>query len=561
MANRIFTLFFLLLPFSPWPPAFAQNKADRKVAKQLQTDISYLASEELEGRRTGSEGERKAADYIEKRYKEEGIEPYKVQYRYPFHFVYGKEISQSTQIRISSLNMRINEDAFPLPFSGNKRAYSEVLPDVMEQGNIWLLPLYSDADNAKDPHFDWEKFIYEHAKEAEKNGASGVVFYDGYGGPWEPEFNAHSEYESLGIPVVYITHKAYQKYIVENENNNTQTGSQKGGIPVELSISINKSERTGNNIAAYIDNGAPYTVIIGAHYDHLGYGEDGNSMMPNAKKEHKIHYGADDNASGTAAILEIAKWIKNKNLHHYNYMFINFSGEELGLYGSKAFIKDQKIDSAHIAYMINMDMVGRLNDSTHSLELGGVGTSPVWKDVVEMGNKNFKITTDSSGTGPSDHTSFYNAGIPVLFFFTGTHKDYHKPSDKADLINYNGETTVINYAENVVAKLDKENKKPIYLVTKQSNPGKVNFKVTLGIMPDYTFETGEGLRVDGVSDNRPAVKAGIKTGDIITKLGDNKVMGIQTYMEALSKFTPGDKTNVTILRDGKTMILSIELSK
>jgi len=333
-------------------------------------------------------------------------------------------------------------------------------------------------------------------------------------------------------------------------------------IPVSLDIAISKAMRTGNNIAAYIDNKAPYTVIIGAHYDHLGFGEDGNSLFANAVKEHQIHHGADDNASGTAALIEMARRIKKnkKKLHHYNYLFINFSGEELGLYGSKAFVKDQAIDSTHIAYMINMDMVGRLNDSTHALTLGGVGTSPVWAEVVNMGGSDFKLNIDSSGIGPSDHTSFYNAGIPVLFFFTGTHHDYHKPSDTAGAINYAGEVTVLKYVQKVVTKMDKENVKPPYVVTKQQSIGKTSFKVTLGIMPDYTFETG-GVRVDGVSDNRPAMKAGIKQGDIITKLGDNKVNGMQTYMEALGKFAPGDKTKVTVTRDGKEIEMPIELSK
>ena len=560
MRSRILTIFLFIACCFFITVSYAQNKADKKVAQQLQTDITYLSSEELEGRRTGSEGEKKAAEYIEKRYQEKGILPYKKHYLYPFHFVYGKEISLATQIKISNINMRINEDAFPLPFSASKRVYSDVLPEVMEQGNIWLIPLYKDLDEANAPHFEWEKFIYERTAEAEKNGASGVIFYDSYGGKWAPFFNAHSEFEVLNIPVVYLTHNAYIKYIRHNDNNNSMTGSQKGGISVDLTTSINKSERTGNNIAAYIDNGAPYTVIIGAHYDHLGYGEDGSSLLPDAVKEHKIHYGADDNASGSAALLEIAGWIKNKRLHHYNYLFVNFSGEELGLFGSKAFVKDQKIDHTNIAYMINMDMIGRLNDSTNALTLGGVGTSPVWEEVVSMGGKNFKIMVDSSGTGPSDHTSFYNAGIPVLFFFTGTHSDYHKPSDKADKINYNGETMVINYVHNVVAKLDKDNDKPAFTATRQNLSDRVNFKVTLGIMPDYTFETG-GVRIDGVSDNRPAMKAGLKAGDVIVTLGDHPVLGMQSYMEALSKFNVGDKTTVTILRDGVQTVMAIELSK
>ena len=553
MNSRIVTLFFSgLIVFQPI--AHAQKKADRKVAKQLQVDITFLASDDLEGRRTSTEGERKAGDYIVQRYQNDGIDPYNTQYRYPFHFIYGKEISGATQISLNNFLMRMNEDAFPLPFSANKHVSNDLLPDVMEQGNIWLLPLYPTQDTANDAHFEAEKYMFEHAKESAKQGAAGVIFFDSYGSKWEPAFNKHSEYEQLDIPVIYITHQAYQKYIKQPDQN-----GQRAGLHADLNIAINKAERTGTNIAAYVNNAAPYTVVIGAHYDHLGYGEDENSLYPDAVKAHLIHHGADDNASGTAALLEVAKWAKgNKKLGNYNYLFINFSGEELGLYGSKEFVKDQHIDSAHIAYMINMDMVGRLNDSTRSLTLGGVGTSPVWEEVVKMADDDFKLTIDSSGVGPSDHTSFYNEGIPVLFFFTGTHKDYHKPSDQADLINYKGETDVIKYIEKTVVTLDKENVKPHFTATKQITTGKRSYKVSLGIMPDYTYQDG-GVRVDGISDNRPAMKAGVKQGDIITKLGDIPINGMQSYMEALNKFSPGDKTQVTVKRDGKEIVLPIEL--
>jgi membrane-associated protease RseP (regulator of RpoE activity) len=210
--------------------------------------------------------------------------------------------------------------------------------------------------------------------------------------------------------------------------------------------------------------------------------------------------------------------------------------------------------------MINMDMVGRLNDSTHALTVGGVGTSPAWEDVVSMGGKNFKMVIDSSGVGPSDHTSFYYAGIPVLFFFTGTHKDYHKPTDIAANINYPGEVQVIRYAEDVVAKMDKEHIKPRYAVTKTATGGRSKFKVTLGIMPDYTYQDG-GVRVDGVTEGKPASKAGVKAGDILVQLGDVKILSMQSYMEALGKFTPGDKSEVKLKRDGKEITLPVEFNK
>ena len=214
------------------------------------------------------------------------------------------------------------------------------------------------------------------------------------------------------------------------------------------------------------------------------------------------------------------------------------------------------MDSSHIAYMINMDMVGRLNDSTHALTIGGVGTSPVWGELMAKPNKNFKVTIDSSGVGPSDHTSFYLANVPVLFFFTGQHKDYHKPSDDADKINYEGEELVMQYVYYFVSSMDKM-PKPVFTPTKQSSTSRVAFKVTLGIMPDYSYQDA-GVRVDGVSADRPASRAGLKEGDIIVQLGEYKVAGMQSYMEALSKFSKGGSTTVIIMRNGERMELPVK---
>lgn len=524
----------------------AKGNNDKKTIKQLKADIGYLASDALEGRRTGSNGEHKAADYIIAAYSNAGIAAYKGNYKYPFTFVNGKEIAPNTVIKINGRSVTDHEMAFPLPFSATaKKAHGELIPAVYEQNNVWMIPLYTDADEAKDPHFDWEKFVFDKAKDAAKQGANGVVFFDSYDSKYPVSYNAKSDYETIDIPVAMLTYKGYTAYV-----------PAEGAIQVEMEVFFKKTELTGANIAAYIDNGAKYTVAIGAHYDHLGYGEDGNSLY--AKKEKAIHNGADDNASGTAALMQLSKWIRDAKLKHYNYLFLNFSGEELGLLGSKAMVKDAGLDSTNIAYMVNMDMVGRLNDSTHALTVGGVGTSPTWFKIIDKSDPRFKIAYDSSGIGPSDHTSFYNKGIPVLFFFTGLHTDYHKPSDDADKINYKGEALVMDYIYDVVKKMDKM-PRPVYTPTKQSTIGKVRFKVTLGIMPDYSFQEG-GVRVDGVSDGRPAMKAGLKAGDVIIQLGDNKVNGMQTYMEALGKFAEGDKATVKFIRNGKEMSAPLEFT-
>jgi len=538
-------LFIALLATAFSVNGLAQRKADKKVVKRLKEDISYLASDALEGRKTGSEGERKAADYIEERYEKEKIGPYMGAYKHPFHFVHGKEIAAPTQIEIDGKPMKLKEDAFPLPFSANttKKLEGEILPDVFEQGSIWMIALYNDKDEAADPHFDYEKAIYDRAKEANKQGATAIIFYDNYDAKYPPKFNPLSEFEALDVPVAFLSFNAFEKYVKDRE----------AGVSVQMNVDIRKTERTGTNVAAYIDNKAPYTVVIGAHYDHLGYGEDGNSLY--AGKDREIHNGADDNASGTAGLMELAARIKKNRLRNYNYLFVHFSGEELGLLGSKAFVKDMGLDSNKIAYMINMDMIGRLNDSTHALTVGGVGTSPGWGPFVSTDNKNFKISIDSSGVGPSDHTSFYYAGIPVLFFFTGIHHDYHKPTDDADKINYPGEAQVLDYVYSIVDVMDTR-PKPRFTATKQSAVGKVRFKVTLGIMPDYSFQE-EGVRVDGISDDRPAMKAGIKAGDIIVKLGGFEIKGLQSYMEALSKFKSGQTVDVTVTRDGKPVKMKL----
>jgi len=558
MDRRKFTQFFIAVLLITAPPSRAQHKADVRTANQLRDIIYYLASDSLEGRRTGSEGERKAGDYIINFYKERGIGPYKDEYRHPFHFIYGKEIVETTRIKIGNNTLDLKNEAFPLSFSATKHVSGDILPDVMEDGSIWMISLYADQDEANNVHFDAEKAMFDRTRDAQKHGATGIVFYDAYGSKWPPSFNGLSTNESVDIPVVFLSHIAYKKYVPAPDTFGADSTKPKAGLVADLDITIKKTERIGTNIAAYIDNKAPYTVVLGAHYDHLGRGEDGSSLYSGT--EPLIHHGADDNASGSAALLEVAAWVKkHKKLRHYNYLFINFSGEELGLLGSKNFVKDEHIDSIHTAYMLNMDMVGRLNDSTHSLELGGIGTSPAWGTLLEKPNKEFKISIDSSGVGPSDHTSFYHEGIPVLFLFTGTHKDYHKPSDVADKINYPGEVEVIKYVEEIVKKMDTE-PKPHFTATKQTSLGKVNFKVTLGIMPDYSYQEG-GVRVDGVSENKPAKNAGIKEGDIIIQLGDIKIQGMQSYMEALSKFKAGDKTKVTVKRSGQQMVLPLEFLK
>jgi hypothetical protein len=273
-----------------------------------------------------------------------------------------------------------------------------------------------------------------------------------------------------------------------------------------------------------------------------------------AGNEPKIHHGADDNASGTSALISLSELLKDKGNKKYNYLCIAFSGEELGLFGSKYFVEHPTVPLSSIRYMINMDMIGRLNDSSNAITVGGFGTSPTWGKLIRMNEQGFTIKVDSSGSGPSDHTSFYKKNIPVLFFFTGTHSDYHKPSDLPEKINYRGMLRIVNLIRYVIsASTDEE---MVFTKTREVSMGKSAFKVTMGIMPDYTF-SGDGVLVEGVSENKPAKKAGILTGDIIIQLGENRFSDVQGYMKALNKFNKGETTNVKLKRGEQTVELTI----
>ena len=237
-----------------------------------------------------------------------------------------------------------------------------------------------------------------------------------------------------------------------------------------------------------------------------------------------------------------------------NYLFIAFSGEENGLLGSNYFVKNPTIDTKKVNYMLNMDMVGRLNEEK-TVAVHGVGTSPIFKQTVFANKDSLNIAEHESGIGPSDHTSFYLADIPVLHFFTGQHADYHKPSDDSDKLNYEGMQMVSDYIYNIIVDLDDDDRLA-FKKTKNEQESVPDFKVTLGVVPDYLF-TGKGMRIDGVSEDRPAQKAGMQKGDIVVKMGEHVVEDMMSYMKSLSMFEKGETAKVTIDRKGETMVLDV----
>jgi Peptidase family M28/PDZ domain len=344
--------------------------------------------------------------------------------------------------------------------------------------------------------------------------------------------------------------KQFKKYGLSPLGEN---GGFRQVFPAKKGLPPNITTVNAANIVGYLDNKKEFTIIIGAHYDHLGMGDQGSSLKANSIGE--IHNGADDNASGVAGMLELAKYYtKNGVTENYNFLFIGFSGEELGLMGSKFYLDNATFDIKKANCMVNLDMIGHYR-ADKGVSIGGIGTSKFWEThAANTANKlNIKYTLDSAGVGPSDHTSFYLKDIPVLFLFTGAHQDYHKPSDDIALINFEGEVLMLDYVKSMLSLI---NENPKIDFKKTSNPhsgaAKSSFKVTLGVIPDYSF-TGLGLRLDGISDNKPAQKAGIVTGDIILKIAEYDIKDVYGYMAALGKFEKGQKVKVTIKRKEETL--------
>lgn len=560
--NALFALLPVLIIYSGNAQEVKKSKAARKedavIEKNLRTHIYLLASDSLEGRRAGTPGEQKAINYLLSQYQQIGLPatPGK-KYVYDFEIDEGKLLSEDSKLLINDTPLQSGADYFPLAWSATGRLQDVSSVALQEQGAPWWYDMKEAMEsNASNPHFLPEQHIRDIAKDARRKGATALLVFNSSSKPDSIAFNRKDKSPDAGIPVIYITSTGIKK-----------TGVNATSSPaVDLSIAFIAKKRIAHNLVAWLDNGAANTVILGAHLDHLGYGEDNNSRYTG---EPAIHHGADDNASGTAALLELARLIKQKTspaakkknaaeynaLRQNNYVFVHFSGEELGLYGSKFYTDSPTVDLSAVNYMINMDMVGRLNDSA-ALTIGGVGTSPAWGELLHInGADGFKIKIDSSGTGPSDHTSFYRKNIPVLFFFTGLHADYHKPADEAGKINFEGETKIVDYIVDIIENAASKGKLAFTKTKEQTMTGS-RYKVSIGIMPDYTF-SGNGVRADGVIEGRPAQKAGMLAGDVITRLGDFSVSGMESYMQALNKFEKGDKTTVTVKRGNEETVFPI----
>jgi len=539
----------------------AQESDSSPLQQNFKKHVSFLSDDALEGRATGSKGEKMAYEYIIKAFEQIGLENIggADDFIADFEFYNGMQVGPKTMLKINGKSYKISEDFYPVGQSASSSFKGKIVNVgygieatelsynnyVKKNKSIAGKAALIDLSNPKasNPHSEYAPHngINYRVEKAIEKGAGAIVLYNTNQFTKDPDEKYKIKTSRFQIPIVFV------------KNNDIISSFKKRKNEVEMLVKLEPIIEKGNNVMVQIDNNAANTVVIGAHYDHIGYGKFGSRYTgPPA-----IHNGADDNASGTAMLIELARWLKNSDLENNNYLFVAFSGEEMGLYGSKALVKSKNFNSNIMNYMLNYDMVGRLDEDSVLL-VNGVGTSGNWNalnDIEIEGISEIKKT--ESGLGPSDHASFYLENIPVIHFFTGAHNDYHKPSDDEEFINYDGMEAIFNLSLALIDSLNNDGKLNFQKTADTNTDNVPKFTVTLGVMPDYVFD-GKGMRIDGVSDGKTASKAGIEAGDVVIKMGDYNVTDMMSYMEALSKFKKGDKTIVEIQRDKETKTFNIE---
>lgn len=514
-------------------PNAEQKAIDEATQQQIRADINYLAGDNLQGRLSGSNGEMLAGTYIQKRMTEMGLLPFGKTYTRSFKFEKGYELSPDIRVSINGRYISVPEDAFPPNYSVGGKDENYVLPESKEAGSPWVLPLYNSDKEAEDGNYDWEMETYKIAKAAAERGATSVVFYDSYGSKFFPHyFNQVFNGEKLKIPVLLLNKKIYDQFVVKM--NVMQ--------PVSIDIQYKKLYKSGTNILGFINNNAPQTVVIAAHYDHLG---DGTDFKPKGTAK-AIYNGANDNASGVAAMLAMANKLKTSGTKRFNYLFIAFSAGEYGSAGSKAFVEATDFKKNDYSFMINLDILGGLN-LQKNLWVNGVGSSLAWSPVLSKLAGNFKLLKDSAAIASSDEASFYKAGVPVLSFSSGPYTAYHQPGDDIASVNISGVREIVNFVYALNMDMTTEDS-PLFTTYQASKlVEEEKGKVTFGILPDYKYK-GEGVKVDGLVADQPAAQTGILQGDLILQMANFKITDIDSYKKAMANFHAGDNIKVKVKR-------------
>lgn len=587
-------IFFSLIFFIS--QTFAQAPLNPEItSEEIQYHINYLASDELEGRMTGTKELYDAAIYLQNEFDRYGLYPlFEGSFLQEFPFMAGIELGDNLVLKIhsgrSQTDLKINLDFIPLSFTDNLSisgnlvfagygiSASDLSYDDYENLDVKdkIVIVLRNHPEKKNPHSQFERYSSLRYKTttARDKGAIGIIVINDYEKESDDLIELKYDNASSITGIVAVnTKREYIENLFANENkslkelvesiDNSLTPSSFifKSAKIEADVEIRRIEKSSWNVGAFIPANDPnYSneyVVIGAHFDHLGWGESNSLYMGDIPM---IHFGADDNASGTTGLLELAeKFMLVKDKLKRNIIFTAFSGEELGLLGSTYLVNNFPVPINEVVTMINMDMIGRLNEN-NDLIVYGTGTSTNWKDILN--NKNsygFNLTFNDEGFGPSDHAAFYGKQIPVLFFFTGTHTDYHKPSDTPDKINADGQKKLLHFIYDVANEIIQSENKPDYISVERKDRGRMTTsRVWVGTVPDFAGEV-DGYKLGGVTEGSPADKAGLKAGDIIKSFGNKKISNIYDFTYALGDFVPGDKVEIIALRGEEEIKVEIEL--
>lgn len=568
--------------------------------KRYLADVTYLASDALKGRGNGSPELDQAADYIAAKFKEAGLEPAgdNGTYFQNFEITTGAQLGAKNELRIAGITPKIDQDFIPILFSNT----AEFDGPLIFAGYGITAPEYKYDDysgiDAKDkivvvferePQADDEKSVFlgkdftAHASftnkaiNARQHGAKGIVFITDPAQPMDDLGPTERQVDEadMGIPAVHVKRDfamkpfaakgkdlaALQKAI---DKDLQPQSFEVPGVTAHIATEVARNRRSVKNVIAALPGSDPALkdqwIVIGAHYDHLGLGNR-NSLAPSLIGQ--PHHGADDNASGTAGVVELARVATAQKPHwKRSVLFMAFAGEEIGLLGSSYFVNHPTVSLTNIDAMINMDMIGRLKDER--LFVGGVGTSPELRPDLEVLDKNspLKLEFSESGYGASDHTSFNAKKIPVLFFFSGLHTDYHKPSDTADKINAEGAAQVLSLVYGLTDRLASETPKLGYNEVAQPIPasrgGGRGYGPYFGSVPDFRDDI-KGVLFSDVQNNSPAAKAGLKAGDIMTEFDGKQIQNLNDYAYTLRSKKPGDVVVVVVKRNGADVKTNVTL--
>ncbi len=586
-------------------PVFAQDSTPEITAAEIRDHVRYLASDDLKGRGSGTDGNTEAAIYIAAKLKLWGLKPAGVNATFfqPFDFVsavkLGPENLAVLETKDGKKELLVDRDFRPFGFSATGSAtaplafvgYGITAPDkeyddyagMDVKGKIVVMFRFGPDGTTPTSEFQRYTGLRNKARIARDNGAAAMIMINGPLDESEDSLYKLALEQgagSSGIMAVSMKREHVVPLFTEAgwdlktlqdtmRARRTPLSFDLGTGKLTLSTEIVRVTSQTSNIMAYLEGNDPIlkneVIILGAHMDHLGMGGPGSgSMMPDTIA---IHNGADDNASGTAALLELAQaYAARASGLKRSFLFLFFSGEELGTLGSNSYVESPFFPLTQSVVMVNLDMVGRMQNRT--LTVGGTGTSPAWPDLLNRHNSDsaFTIVMNPDGFGPSDHAPFYGKDVPVLFFFTGVHDDYHKPSDDWDKLDYPAEQKITRYVYGVVNDIDTMHVRPGFTRVQIASSGRGGqgdrrgFSVTLGIVPDVG-ESTTGMKISGVRPNGAAEKAGLKSGDIITAMAGKKVLNIYDYMGVLGELKAGDEVPVEITRDGKTMTVTALMQK